>query len=100
MWTSQFLAWAALILLLFPKIRAKENYLFVICAGVIAAIWIEKGLGMIVTGFIPNPLDHVTEYAPTLPEGLITLGVYGLGFLILTALYKMAISVREEIEVS
>ncbi len=100
MWTSQILAWTALVLLLFPKIRSKENYLFVICMGVVTAIWIEKGLGMVVAGFIPSPLDHVTEYAPTLPEGLITLGVYGVGFLILTFLYKMVISVREEIEVS
>jgi molybdopterin-containing oxidoreductase family membrane subunit len=67
---------------------------------VVSAIWIEKGLGMIVTGFIPSPLEQITEYAPTLPEGLITLGVYGIGLLILTALYKMAISVREEIEVA
>jgi len=99
MWTSQILAVAALVLLLFPNVRRQENYLFGICVAVVTAIWIEKGLGMIVTGFIPTPLDKVTEYAPTIPEGLITLGVYGLGFLILTVLYKMAISVREETEV-
>jgi molybdopterin-containing oxidoreductase family membrane subunit len=40
----------------------------------------------------------VTEYFPTLPEGLITLGIYGLGFLVLTVLYKIAVTVREEME--
>jgi len=97
-WTSQILAVGALFLLLFPKVRQREGILAAICIGVIVAIWIEKGLGMVVTGFIPNPLEHITEYAPTLPEGLIALGVYGIGFLILTILYKVAVSVREEIE--
>jgi len=63
---------------------------------VIAAIWIEKGLGMIVAGFVPNPFHSVVEYSPSLPELAISLGVYGLGALILTVLYKIAVGVREE----
>lgn len=98
MWTSQLLAVGALILLLFPKVRNNLGILGPVCAAVILAIWIEKGLGMVVTGFIPSPMDKVVEYAPTIPEGLITLGVYGLGFLILTVLYKVAVSVRERLE--
>ncbi|MBW2591612.1 MAG: menaquinol oxidoreductase, partial [Deltaproteobacteria bacterium] len=39
---------------------------------------------------------HVTEYAPTIPEIIITLGVYGVGFLVLTALFKIVVSVKEE----
>jgi molybdopterin-containing oxidoreductase family membrane subunit len=98
MWTSQFLSIAALLLLLQPKVRRNESLLFGICCAVVVAVWIEKGLGMVITGFIPNPLGHVTEYWPTLNEGLITLGIYGIGFLVLAGLYKIAISVREEIE--
>jgi molybdopterin-containing oxidoreductase family membrane subunit len=99
MWTSQLLAVGALLLLVFPKIRAKESNLVWICLMVIAAIWIEKGLGMVVTGFVPSPLGEVNEYIPTLPEGLIALGVYGIGFFILTVLYKIGTTVREELEV-
>jgi molybdopterin-containing oxidoreductase family membrane subunit len=100
MWTSQLLALTSLVLLLLPKMRRNENSLFWICIAVVTAIWIEKGLGMVVTGFIPNPLGEVNEYWPTIPEMLITLGIYGAGFLVLTGLYKIAISVREEIEVT
>ena len=96
MWTSQVLALTCLVLLLFPKIRKDESKLFFICIAVVTAIWIEKGLGMVVTGFIPNPLGEVVEYWPTLSEALITLGIYAIGFLILTGLYKIAVSVREE----
>ena len=56
-------------------------------------------IGLVVAGFIPNTMGGITEYFPTLPETMITVGVYGIGFLILTGLYKIAITVREEIDV-
>ena len=48
-------------------------------------------------GFIPNQFGTITEYWPTMPETIITLGVWAIGFLTLTILYKVAISVREEL---
>jgi molybdopterin-containing oxidoreductase family membrane subunit len=65
---------------------------------VFISIWIEKGMGLVVTGFIPSPLDQVTEYMPTIPEISITFGVYGIGFLILSILYKIVITIREKEE--
>ena len=53
------------------------------------------GLGLIVGGFIPSPLGAITEYAPTLYEIVITLGIWALGFLMITVFYKIALSVRE-----
>ncbi|MFH1131898.1 MAG: NrfD/PsrC family molybdoenzyme membrane anchor subunit [Pseudomonadota bacterium] len=97
MWTSGILAICALLLLFIPKTRHKESTLFVAAIAVVASIWIDKGMGMVVTGFIPSPLGKVTEYLPTFPEVLITLGIYAIGVLILTVLYKIAISTREEI---
>jgi len=47
-----------------------------------------------------RPLGKVTEYAPTPPEIAITVGVYAVGFLVLTMLYKMVLSVRERLEVT
>jgi molybdopterin-containing oxidoreductase family membrane subunit len=52
-------------------------------------------MGMVVTGFIPSPLDKITEYMPTFPEILITIGVYGIGLFVLSILYKIVISIRE-----
>ena len=49
-------------------------------------------------GFVPNPMEKITEYAPTIPEAAITLGVWALGFLILTLLYKVAVSIKEELK--
>jgi Ni/Fe-hydrogenase subunit HybB-like protein len=81
-----------------PRTRKDETLLAIACACVFVSLWIEKGLGLVVTGFIPSPLEKITEYSPTGPEVLITLGVWGAGLLVLTVLYKIAITVREEIE--
>ena len=97
MWVSVVLAIVALTLLINPSTRQRTNTLVVACVAVFVSVWIDKGLGLIVPGFIPSPTGEVFEYWPTVPEVLITLGVWALGFLILTILYKIAISVREEI---
>jgi len=97
MWTSIILALGSLALLINPGTRRRENTLAVACVAVFVSIWIDKGLGLIVPGFIPSPTGEIFEYWPTVPEALITLGVWALGFLILTVLYKITISVKEEI---
>jgi len=96
MWLSVILAISAILLLLFPRTRKNESMLTIACIAVFVSIWIEKGLGMVVTGFIPSPLDKVTEYMPTLPEILISLGVFGIGFFVLSVLYKIVISIRDK----
>ncbi len=47
------------------------------------------------TGYTPSPLETITPYHPTGPEVSISIGVWALGFLILTILYKVALSVKE-----
>ncbi len=63
---------------------------------VFLSLWIDKGIGLIVAGFVPSPVGAVTEYAPSLPEALIALAIWAAGSLILTVLYKIALSVREQ----
>jgi molybdopterin-containing oxidoreductase family membrane subunit len=96
MWTFASLAVIALVLLINPRTRENEATLAVACGAVFGSLWIEKGLGLVVAGFIPNAFKGVTEYTPTVPELLITLGIWATGTLILTFLYKMAVSVKEE----
>jgi len=96
MWTSMSLMGIAIILLLIPSVRANESLLAICCVMVFCGTWIDKGLGMISGGFVPNPLHQVNEYAPTIPELAITLGVYATGFLVLTVLFKIAVTVKEE----
>ncbi|HTZ40793.1 MAG TPA: NrfD/PsrC family molybdoenzyme membrane anchor subunit [Syntrophales bacterium] len=98
MTVSALCALAALLLLIYPETRQKDPLLAMACIGVFLSLWIEKGLGLIVTGFVPSPLEKVTRYAPTGPEIAITLGVWAVGFLIITILYKIFISVRRDVD--
>ncbi|MCL4456989.1 MAG: polysulfide reductase NrfD [Nitrospirae bacterium] len=98
MWTSSILAIVSLILLIFPVLRKDENILALACIALFTSLWIDKGFGLVIGGFVPNPFERVMEYWPTLPEALITIGVWAIGFLVLTVLYKVAVSVREETE--
>ena len=100
MWACELLTVGCVVLLLLPKARRHEGLLAGICVAVIAAIWIEKGMGLVVAGFVPSPLGKVTEYVPTAPEIMITLGVYAIGFFVLSVFYKIVVSVREKMEVA
>ena len=97
MWISVVLAVLAIILLINPNFRRNEGVLALACGAVFISTWIDKGLGMVVTGFVPNPMGEVVEYSPSGPEVMITLGIYAFGFLVLTVLYKIALTVRNKV---
>jgi molybdopterin-containing oxidoreductase family membrane subunit len=87
-----------ILILLVPKNRRRDNMLIIGCLLIFIGAWIDKGLGMISGGFVPNPLHEITEYLPTQLELGVSLGVYATGFLVLTILYKIAIGVKQEVE--
>ncbi len=95
MGVSAFCAALALVLLMIPGTRKNEFSLSVACAAVFLSLWIEKGLGLVVTGFVPSPLETVPQYTPTGPEAAVTVGVWALGLLLITGLYKIFISVKQ-----
>ncbi len=94
-WTSVLLGVASLALLIVPGTRKNEKVLGAACGMIFLSLWIDKGMCLIVCGFIPSPLGAITQYVPTLPEISITLGIWALGFLMITVFYKIALSVRE-----
>ena len=96
MWVSSVFAAVSLIMLLIPKIRRNEVTLSLACIMLFISLWIDKGFGLVIGGFVPNMLNQVRTYWPTRQESIIALGVWAIGFLVLTFLYKIAITVREE----
>ena len=92
-WSSVVLMVVAFVLFLIPSFRNNMQRLPIICAMAFAGIWIEKGMGLIVPGFIPTPIGEVSEYYPTFIEVLMTLGIWAFGFFILTILLKGAIGI-------
>lgn len=88
----------AIIMLLIPKIRQRDDTLAIACVLIFVSLWIDKGIGLVIGGFVPNMLEEVTPYYPNLNEICITMAVWATGFFILTVLYKIAITVKEQKE--
>jgi len=94
---SATLAILAAIVLVIPAARRNEGILALACVAVFVSLFIEKGIGLVIGGFIPSPLEKVVEYHATAPELAITAGVWAMGALIITVLYKVAVDVKEEV---
>ena len=94
-WISLVLIWIAFLLMINPQTRKTEGTLIYALLAVIIAVWIEKGLSFIVPGFIPSPLGEIARYSPTLAEIFITIGVWSVGILFLTVLYKVTVSIKK-----
>jgi Ni/Fe-hydrogenase subunit HybB-like protein len=100
MWSSMLLCFGGLGLFAYMKITKVSTDLMVGigCAMIFVALWLDKGLGFVMGGLVVNPLHEIVEYYPTANEIGITLGIWATGFLLVTVLYKIAVSVEHEVE--
>ena len=98
MWTAVVLGLGCLLFLIPTEVRQKTPALVTGLIMLVIASWIDKGLGLLIGGFTPNPFETVTVYSPTVPEIMISLMVFSLGGIVLTVLWKIAIEVRVEVE--
>jgi molybdopterin-containing oxidoreductase family membrane subunit len=92
-WAATLLNMGAFFLFLLPKTRENFTTLNMACVFVITGVYIEKGLGLVIPGFVPDTLGEIYEYTPTTPEVLITVGVWAAGALFYTFLLKFAIPI-------
>jgi Ni/Fe-hydrogenase subunit HybB-like protein len=80
-WTA--VALDLLALLIFATSLSKRLWaLNAACLMAFVGIWIEKGMGLIIPGFVPTPLGEVVEYLPTLNETLVCMGIWAFGALL------------------
>jgi molybdopterin-containing oxidoreductase family membrane subunit len=92
-WSAVLFNVVGAVLFLTPAALRRSTTRVVACILVIVGIWIEKGMGLIIPGFIPSTLHEVVEYSPSLTEWKITAGIWALGILLLTAMLKVAVAV-------
>lgn len=93
-WTSISLNIIATVALTFHKVRSNLKILYVLCGMLFIAIWIEKGFGLIVPGFIPGQWGKIAEYTPTFTEIFVTFGIWAMGAFIFTILAKTGIAIE------
>jgi Ni/Fe-hydrogenase subunit HybB-like protein len=94
-WPSTVFEIVATIIFLVPKLRNNKRLLYLGCGLTIVGIWVEKGMGLIFPGFIPDPLGEIVEYAPNAGEILLCLGILALGMFVYTAMAKVTIAIQK-----
>lgn len=82
------------IIFLIPKTRKNVITLNIGCIIIFVGIWIEKGMGLVVPGFIPTPLGEIYEYKPSFNELIISAGIFSTGAIVYTLFLKTAINVE------
>jgi Ni/Fe-hydrogenase subunit HybB-like protein len=92
-WTAIILNVIAAVLFLLPAAMKSMWLLIAACVTAFVGIWIEKGMGLIIPGFVPSTLHEMVEYVPSLTEWQITAGIWAFGLMIYTVALKIAIPI-------
>jgi Ni/Fe-hydrogenase subunit HybB-like protein len=92
-WSAVALNVTALVLFIVPRLRCHWITLNIGCVATYAGCYIDKGMGLIIPGLTPDTLGEVYEYYPSLTELRVAAGVFAVGFLVFTALLKVAVPI-------
>ena len=93
MWVAFLFNLTAFFIFLRPKTRENFVSLNLACVLIIIGVYIEKGMGLIVPGFIPGVLGEIYEYGPSPLEKSVALGIWAMGALFFTLFLKFALPV-------
>lgn len=92
-WSAVALNVAAFLLFIVPAARRNRITLNVGCLAIYAGCYIEKGMGLIIPGFTPDPLGEIYEYFPTMTEFRVAAGIFAFGFLVFTLMLRVAVPI-------
>lgn len=93
-WTALALNITAVVILSIHPLRRRAALLNAACVMAFVGIWLEKGMGLVVPGFVPTPLGEVFEYTPTTLELAVSAGIWATGMLVFTLLAKASIAIE------
>lgn len=92
-WTAIIMEVIAAIILITRPLARNQILINTACILAIVGIWVEKGMGLIIPGFIPTPLGSIVEYLPSVNEVLVCVGIWALGLLLFSWMVHLAIPI-------
>jgi len=92
-WASLCFGVVAFFLFLIPKTRKHKVTRNIGCLLIYSAVYLEKGMCLVIPGLTPDTLGEIYEYSPTIYEFLIAGGIFSIGFLLFTLMVKVAIAI-------
>lgn len=91
-WSALLLECLALVVLMTPLVQ-KRILFNISCVMLIFGVWVEKGMGMLIPGFVPSPMGDIVEYTPTFNEILVCMGIWAFGALVYSWLLHLSIPI-------
>ncbi|MEO5355924.1 MAG: polysulfide reductase NrfD [Nitrospirae bacterium YQR-1] len=92
-WTALVFNLIAFVVLLSPGLRNRFLYLNIACVLVFIGVYIEKGMGFVIPGFVPDTLGEIYDYLPSYTEISVSAGIWAFGAFFYTLLLKTAIPI-------
>ena len=93
-WSGLAMNAVAMIVVLTPGLQHRRGWQVFASLLCVVGVWIEKGMGLIVPGFVPSPAGDLVEYAPSAAEIGVCLGIWALGTALFTIMAKVALGIR------
>ena len=93
-WTGIALSVFAAVVFLARPLYSRPKLLLVACAAAVIGVWIEKGMGLVIPGFIPTSLGEIVEYSPSFIEFCVSAGIWAIGAFLYTLMLKVAVPIE------
>ncbi len=92
-WTAMIFNFTAFMIFLIPNTRRNNTTLVIGCVLIFIGVYIEKGMGLVIPGFVPDVLHEIYEYVPTGMEMMLAIGIWATGLFVFTMLLRVAIPI-------
>jgi len=93
-WSALALLVIAVTILMIHSLRRNPLLFNLACVLTVIGVWIEKGMGLVIPGYIPTPLGEIFEYFPNTTEVRISLAIWAIGVLTFTLLAKAGMAIE------
>ena len=87
-----------LVIMIPRQTRTNYKLLGFGCAAAFLSMYIEKGLTFVIGGLSETPFGTIAPYHVTVPEVLIIVGIFALGILIASILFKLVVVVKKDMD--